>query len=180
LEFFLGQVPRNARILEIGCADGWVGEFAVRHGWRDVTGVDVRVPPRPLAHRFVHGDVNRWRELGLEAASFDTIIAFEVIEHGDFSDAIQALLRPGGLLLVTTPVPRMDWLCRLLERVGLNQRRSSPHTHLISLRDLPAGLRPVSIRVKGGISQWGVFRRTGGAAVGHATAGGAGATRPAP
>ncbi|HWB37343.1 MAG TPA: hypothetical protein VHA75_15095, partial [Rugosimonospora sp.] len=44
---------------------------------------------------------------------------------------------------------------------GLNQRRSSPHTHLVRLRDLPAGLRPVRIQVKAGISQWGVFANAG-------------------
>ncbi len=161
LEYFLGQVPKDAHILEIGCADGWVGEYAVRNGWTDFTGVDVLDPGRPLGHEFVHGDINRWRDLGLAPHSFDAIIAFEVIEHGDFYAAIQALLRPGGLLLVTTPVPRMDWACQVLEAVGLNQRRSSPHTHLIRLRDLPAGLRPVRIQVKAGLSQWGVFRNSG-------------------
>jgi 2-polyprenyl-3-methyl-5-hydroxy-6-metoxy-1,4-benzoquinol methylase len=164
LEYFLGQVPRQARILEIGCADGWVGRYAVAHGWRDYTGIDVLEPPQPLPHRFVHGDVNRWRELGLEPAGYDAIVAFEVIEHGDLYDAISALLRPGGLLLVTTPVPRMDWACKILEAAGLNQRRSSPHTHLISLRDLPRPLRPVSIQVKAGISQWGIFQRMPAAA----------------
>jgi len=158
LEYFLGQVPKSARILEIGCADGWVGRYAVANGWRDYTGIDVLQPPAALPHAFVHGDVNRWRELGLEPGGYDAIVAFEVIEHGDFYDAIQALLRPGGLLLVTTPVPSMDWACKLLEGVGLNQRRSSPHTHLISLRRLPERLRPVRIQVKAGLSQWGVFR----------------------
>lgn len=161
LEYFLNWVPADARILEIGCADGWVGEYAVSHGWRDYTGVDVLDPGRPLPHRFVHGDINHWADLGLHPGAYDAIIAFEVIEHGDFYDAIQALLRPGGLLLVTTPVPRMDWACRLLEAAGLNQRRSSPHTHLIRLRDLPTGLRPVRTRVRGGISQWGVFSNHG-------------------
>jgi cyclopropane fatty-acyl-phospholipid synthase-like methyltransferase len=158
LEYFLGQLPRTARILEIGCADGWVGRYAVANGWRDYTGIDVLTPPQPLPHAFVHGDVNDWQRLGLRPAGYDAVIAFEVIEHGDFFAAIQALLRPGGLLLVTTPVPRMDWACRFLEAVRLNQRRSSPHTHLIALRDLPAPLRPVQIQVKAGISQWGVFQ----------------------
>jgi Methyltransferase domain len=160
LEYFLGRLPRSARILEIGCADGWVGRYAMEHGWHDYTGVDVLVPPRPPPHPFIHGDINDWRRLGLTPGHYDAVIAFEVIEHGDFYDAITALLRPGGLLLVTTPVPRMDWACKILETVGLNQRRSSPHTHLIALRDLPAPLRPVAIHVKAGISQWGVFERT--------------------
>jgi cyclopropane fatty-acyl-phospholipid synthase-like methyltransferase len=113
LEYFLGQVPKDASILEIGCADGWVGDYAVRNGWTRFTGVDILPPSRSLAHPFVLGDINQWQRLGLAAGSFDAIVAFEVIEHGDFFAAIEALLRPGGLLLVTTPVPRMDWLCRV-------------------------------------------------------------------
>jgi SAM-dependent methyltransferase len=159
LKYFLGQLPKDARILEVGCADGWFGEHAVRHGWTDVTGIDIVQPAAPLPHEFVHGDINDWQELGLTAGSFDAVIAFEVIEHGDFYDALAALLKPGGKLMVTTPVPHMDWLCRVLERLGVNQRRSSPHTHLIRLRDLPPSFDLRHYQVKGGISQWGVFER---------------------
>jgi SAM-dependent methyltransferase len=159
LQFFLGQLPKDARILEVGCADGWFGEFAVRHGWTDLVGIDIVRPTKPLGHEFVHGDVNRWRALGLRPASFDAIVAFEVIEHGDFYAAMADLLKPGGKLMVTTPLPHMDWACKVLERLGVNQRRSSPHTHLIYLRDLPPVFRLKHSQVKGGVSQWGVFER---------------------
>ncbi|NUR62510.1 MAG: class I SAM-dependent methyltransferase [Catenulispora sp.] len=159
LKYFLGQLPKDARILEVGCADGWFGEHAVRHGWTDITGIDIIEPATPLPHEFVHGDINDWRALGLAAGSFDAVIAFEVIEHGDFYDALAALLKPGGKLMVTTPVPHLDWLCRVMERLGVNQRRSSPHTHLIYLRDLPPTFELQSYQIKGGMSQWGVFER---------------------
>ncbi|MEN3308163.1 MAG: hypothetical protein V7603_4365 [Micromonosporaceae bacterium] len=159
LEHFFGYVDRGARILEVGCADGWVGSYAIGNGWTDFVGIDLAQPATPPSHEFVCGDVNTWRELGLAPESFDAIIAFEVIEHGDFFDSLHALLRPGGKLIVTTPKPNMDWACRILESVGLNQRRTSPHTHLIDLRDLPEGFRPVEVSVKAFISQWGVFEK---------------------
>jgi 2-polyprenyl-3-methyl-5-hydroxy-6-metoxy-1,4-benzoquinol methylase len=160
LDYFFSRVPKDARILEVGCADGWVGRYAMAGGWSHYTGIDIVAPAAPPAHRFVHGDVKRWQAVGLAPSSYDVIIAFEVIEHGDFFAAMAALLRPGGLLMVTTPVPRMDWACQILEALGLNQRRSSPHTHLIRLRDLPAPFVPVRTSVKAGLSQWGIFSST--------------------
>ncbi len=158
LRFFLRHLPRTARILELGCGEGRLGRYAVAHGWHDYTGVDLVAPSEPPPHTFIQGDINNWRRLGLRRADYDVVIAFDVLETGDFLTSIQALLRPGGLLLVTTPVPRLDWAGKLLESVGLNQRRSAPHSHLTDLHDLPDTLRPVMIRVKSGISQWGVFR----------------------
>jgi len=159
LAYFLSFVPKTDRILEIGCADGWVGSYATANGWHRFVGIDLADPPAPLPHEFVRGDIQDWRQIGLEAGSFDAVIAFEVVEHGDFFKPISELLRPGGLLLVTTPLPHRDWVCKILEAAVLNQRRTSPHDHLIYLHDFPEEFHPVRSKVKGGISQWGVFQR---------------------
>lgn len=150
IEWFLPHVAPDAHILEVGCADGWFGRAAAARGYRDVTGLDLD-PPADIV-----GDVRRWRELGLDGHSFDAVVAFEVIEHGDFGDALHDLLKPGGRLMVTTPVPGMDRLGRLLEGAGLIQRRSSPHSHLVDLRRLPR-FRVLDRKVMSGISQWGIL-----------------------
>jgi hypothetical protein len=67
------------------------------------------------------------------------------------------LLKPAGKLLVTPPVPHMDWLCRVLESVGLNQKRTSPHDHLIYFKDIPL-FEPFESKTQGLIGQWGKFR----------------------
>jgi cyclopropane fatty-acyl-phospholipid synthase-like methyltransferase len=159
LDYFFAHLEKDARILEVGCADGWVGDYATEHGWSNFVGIDIERSDRAVPHEFIHGDINEWRSLGLRPESFDAIIAFEVIEHGDFLAAMSDLLRPGGKLLVTTPLPSRDWLCKLLERLGLNQRRTSPHTHLIYLDDLPRQFRPLETFIKARISQWGVFEK---------------------
>jgi cyclopropane fatty-acyl-phospholipid synthase-like methyltransferase len=150
LEFFFAQIPKDAAILDVGCADGWVRRWAESRGWTNIVGIDL-VGPADIV-----GDVNEWPALGLQAQSFDAIVAFEVVEHGDMAEALRALLKPTGRLYATTPVPSMDWACKALERIGFLQERTSEHSHLVDLRTYP-GFRPVDRRVKGLMSQWGVL-----------------------
>jgi 2-polyprenyl-3-methyl-5-hydroxy-6-metoxy-1,4-benzoquinol methylase len=149
LEYFLSRVPEDARILEVGCGDGTAKRWAEARGWQ-VLGVDLRSPAD------IVGDVNEWRRLGLQQHSFDVILAFEVVEHGDLAEALRDLLKPGGLLMLTTPVPRMDWACKLMESAGILQRRTGEHTHLVDIRRYP-GFRVVERRVRGLVSQWGIL-----------------------
>jgi hypothetical protein len=151
LQFFFGRIRRDAKVLDVGCADGWAQEWARGRGWADITGLDL-MPPADVV-----GDIREWKNLGLEAHSFDAILAFEVLEHGDFAASLHDLLRPDGRLMATTPVPHMDWLCQVGEAAGLLQRRTSPHTHLVDLRQLPR-FKAVEHHVKGLVSQWGVLR----------------------
>lgn len=144
-------VGPGAKILDFGCANGWVGTWAVERGWTDIVGVDLE-PPADIV-----GDIQDWKNLGLQEHSFDVIVAFEVLEHGDFAVVLRELLKPEGLLLATTPVPKWDWLCRLMERVGVLQARTGPHVNLLDLRTLP-GFQVVDFRVKGLVAQWGVLK----------------------
>lgn len=150
LAFFFAQIPKDAVILEVGCADGWVGRWARARGWCHLTGLDLN-PPADVV-----GDLNRWRQLGFAPSSFDVIIAFEVVEHGNFAAALHELIKPAGRLMVTTPVPRLDWACRLLEILRVLQPRGGKHSHLVDLRHYPR-FRVVDRRVKGLVSQWGVL-----------------------
>ena len=109
------MLPKSSRILDLGCADNWFKQAAADRGWHNVIGIDL-APPADIV-----GDVNRWRELDIEPHSFDAVIAFEVVEHGDFSQAVHDLLQPDGLFMLTTPVPRWDPVCRAFEALHLLQ-----------------------------------------------------------
>ncbi len=150
--FFFRDLPKSARILEVGCGSGWVGAYLKRSGWTNYVGLDI-VPPADVV-----GDVRDYAALGLEPGSFDAVVAFEVVEHVDCFRACHDLLKPGGRMLITTPLPHRDWVMKLLEAVGLNQRRTSPHDHLVYLEKVPL-FAEKRVKVVAGLSQWGVFLR---------------------
>ena len=152
IEYFLAPIPKDARILEIGCGSGWVGEYLRAGGWRHYVGLDL-APPADVV-----GDIKDWKQLGLRPGSFDVIIAFEVVEHVDCFQECHDLLAPGGRMLITTPRPQTDWLMRILERLGLNQKRSSPHDHLVRLADVPC-FSHRTVKTIAGLAQWGVFEK---------------------
>lgn len=155
IRYFLEPIPKQARILEVGSGSGWVREYLTGRGWTNYTGIDLK-PPADIV-----GDIRRWADLGLRPQSFDTIIAFEVVEHVDCLKDCYDLLRPGGSMLLTTPVPCMDWALRLLERLGLNQKRTSPHDALVWVSKA-ACFEHKCVRIVGLMSQWAVLRKKPG------------------
>ena len=152
LEFLLARIRPGDAVLEIGPGERWLGPALARRGVRGYRCVDL-APPADYV-----GDVRDWRRLGLPEAAFDFVVALEVIEHVPCLEEIRALLKPGGLAFLTSPAPRWDPLCALLERLGLSQRRTSPHAHLVDFGSISV-LEPVLVRRFGLLSQWGLFRR---------------------
>ena len=148
--FFLNPLPAGARVLEVGSGAGWVGDYLKSQKQVHYTGLDI-VPPADIV-----GDVRQWPQLGLEGESFDAVVAFEIVEHVDCFAACRELLKPGGKLLLTTPVPSRDWVMKTLETLRLNQRRTSPHDHLVDLNSVE-GFSTRMVKRVAGLSQWGVF-----------------------
>jgi 2-polyprenyl-3-methyl-5-hydroxy-6-metoxy-1,4-benzoquinol methylase len=150
INYFIEKIPKDRSVLEIGSGSGWVGNYLKENGWTNYTGIDI-VPPADIV-----GDIRNWKALGLKEESFDVIIAFEVVEHVDCFRECRALLKGGGMLLITTPVPHMDWLLILMEFFGLNQKRTSPHNNLLYLKDV-ALFKNKKIKIIAFLSQWGIF-----------------------
>jgi len=150
IKYFLADIPKDHRILEIGSGLGWASDYLRTNGWKNYTGIDI-VPPAEIV-----GDIHHWKELGLKENSFDVIIAFEVIEHVDCLNDCFELLKPGGKLLLTTPFPIMDWFLILLEILGLNQKRTSPHNNLVYLKKASV-FKYKKIKYILFLSQWGIF-----------------------
>ena len=102
---------RGKDVLDVASGEGY-GAALMAQVARSVTGVEIA--PDAVAHatgayaasnlRFVTGDA---RDLPLPAALFDVVVSFETIEHfaeqAVFLDEVRRVLRPGGLLIVSTP-----------------------------------------------------------------------------
>jgi SAM-dependent methyltransferase len=96
----------ETRILDLGCGSGALLERLAGLGYRQLTGVDIRPPASTAAIHYEQADLDLFR-LDVAEGSFDLALAVEVIEHienpGLFLAELARLLKPGGLVLFTTP-----------------------------------------------------------------------------
>jgi len=98
----------NPDILDIGCGNGWFTERLAQLG--RATGVDLNrkameeAQARTNAATFIGGDLF---ELPLVRESYDIVVAQQVIAHvmdqARFMERVADLIKPAGLLLLTTP-----------------------------------------------------------------------------
>lgn len=118
LRQLLEGIPRTARVLDLGCGGGFTLGFLHGLGFGDITGIDLNIEGRLRLKtwaRMVRGRTLRppWRVVRrditrteLPAGSADVAVNVSVIEHGvprqPFLAECARVLRPGGLLFVTT------------------------------------------------------------------------------
>lgn len=110
---FASPLARGLRVLDAACGEGY-GSALMAESAASVLGVDIS--PQAVAHarqryggrdnlRFEMGDATALD--ALPDASFDLIVSFETLEHVEAQermlDGFVRLLKPDGLLLVSTP-----------------------------------------------------------------------------
>lgn len=112
-------MPGKGRILDIGCATGFFLDAARQRGW-DPYGVELSEYSSGIARRKIGGDriiTGRVEEAAFNDAAFDAIIMTDVIEHvcdvRSFLLEVTRILKPGGVISITTPNPA-SLSCRLL------------------------------------------------------------------
>ena len=106
----LDRYPRTVRILELGCGGGALLRDLASRGFEQLVGLDLARTALAEARRrgtpagLVLAEAER---LPFRPASFDVVIAADLLEHVDDLDAhlaeVARVLRPGGRYLVKTP-----------------------------------------------------------------------------
>jgi SAM-dependent methyltransferase len=154
LRRFVGGLPAVGRALDLGCGDGRLTALlrAERVSAADVSGVALdRAARRLPGAELVQLDPDE--ALPFEDSSFELVLCAETIEHVRdvqllLSEA-RRVLRPGGVLAVTTPAHgRLTGLEVLVGGVERRFDPFSPHIRFFSARSLRAALDDLGFRVE--------------------------------
>lgn len=131
---FEKEIPSAGACLDLGCGDGGTsGLFLNSHGYAYV-GADISetAVEQAISHGLNAVVIQDASTLPFENDRFDGVIFFEVIEHLFDVEAvlceIRRVLKPGGVLLLTTPN-----ICYWRRRVDLLLGRWNPHGDNLSI-----------------------------------------------
>jgi len=112
---FAGRRVRDLDILDLACGTGMGTHYLLRAGARSCLGLDIdaaAVAYARAAYRDCRFELGDAANLPLANQSFDAVVSFETIEHlrdqRKFLRECQRVLRPGGLLICSTPNRTMN------------------------------------------------------------------------
>ncbi len=111
---WIDEIPLDARVLDIGCASGYLLSLLSAKGFRHLVGVDLSPPLIEAARErlptaSLHCTDLREFLRGCEDGTFDVIFCHHVLEHIPREDTIPMLrelhrcLKPGGSLSLRVP-----------------------------------------------------------------------------
>ncbi|MBD2713632.1 class I SAM-dependent methyltransferase [Microvirga sp. STR05] len=109
------NLPKDARILEIGCSGGPLQQRLRDTGYHEVSGIDISETAIALAQQRGIPNVAVMDGIKLEFAdsSFDLVVASDVLEHIQNEEQAlnewQRVLKPNGQLLVYVPAHPSLW-----------------------------------------------------------------------
>ncbi|HWD20014.1 MAG TPA: methyltransferase domain-containing protein [Verrucomicrobiae bacterium] len=127
------HIPRGARILDIGSADGALFR-ALGHAHESSIGIDPTLPR--------HAAVGRFRMIAgyfpqdlPTAEPFDVIAMLATLEHfppatyEELGRGCAQYLKPGGKLIITVPSPAVDGILKILHALRLIDGMSLEEHH---------------------------------------------------
>lgn len=114
---FAARYVRDKAVLDVACGTGYGSDILARAGAATVTGIDHAREAIAFAEKhYQRSNLNFMvldaLELPFEGQIFDVIVSLETIEHlesqQEFLEALVYCLRPGGLLVISTPISKLE------------------------------------------------------------------------
>lgn len=105
---FIGELAPTARVLEVGCAEGYLGA-ALRQRWPQIRLVGIEPSEDAEVANHIFDSMHRMHlcSAELDGALFDVVVAFHVLEHmGNPLESCRRLvsmLGKGGRLIIEVP-----------------------------------------------------------------------------
>jgi len=143
------KLPKNAKILDIGCAYGYFIEIATKHGFI-CYGIDISNVALKEAKR--HGEVIKATAelLPFKSNSLDVVTLFDVIEHLESPfkalKEVHRVLKRGGILIITTP--NVNSLQRYIKRNKFHAFCDKTHKYLFIKKTLEYLVSKAGFNVK--------------------------------
>ena len=128
------QAKQWQTALDLGCREGTQSKWLEKKGYK-VTSIDIE----KNYEKCLIVDCNK--KLPFKTNSFNLVWCSEVVEHlenpGKSVKEMKRVLKPGGLLLVTTPNSRC-WFYRILSLAGFKPKKiqNPDHKHFFGEKDV--------------------------------------------
>jgi 2-polyprenyl-3-methyl-5-hydroxy-6-metoxy-1,4-benzoquinol methylase len=154
-------IPLGARVLDIGCEDGLLFRLCGNQIHQGI-GLDP-ILASPIKEGRFELLPGRFPESLPETEPFDVITMLAVLEHipeslqREFAENCGLRLKPGGLLLITTPAPQVDRILTLLLALRLIDGMSLEEHHGFDPLKTPSIFSMAGLTlVKSAKFQWGL------------------------
>lgn len=135
LHLVIKEISGQKAILDLGCGEGWLVK-SLRSSGFNIVGLDPNLPVNSENNYLFRKSAY---DTGFEDDTFDCILCIETIEHLEpraYAE-IKRILTRGGMLFVTTPKKRWNWLIEFLSSLRLIDPLVTPHINLVDPDDMP-------------------------------------------
>jgi len=127
LDYFLKfNIPKNAKIIDVGCNRGSLIYNLYKQGYKNVYGIDINkesIKQGKGNYKSIKTKLRTYdgKEVPFKRETFDVILMFDVIEHipnvGTFlKEEIYRVLKNGGMFIFQTPNKPINILWEIIEQ----------------------------------------------------------------
>jgi 2-polyprenyl-3-methyl-5-hydroxy-6-metoxy-1,4-benzoquinol methylase len=161
-DFFVARVKPGARVLDVGCGNGYLALRLAADSGAEVLGVDI-VPANVEKARKLHANPRARFEVGdillsTPEGPFDVVVMSNVLEHlPDRAALLRRLVADtrAASFLIRVPNFERDWSVPLKKEIGVDWRSDSTHETEHTIAEFEAETAEAGLRVRELRAVWG-------------------------